>query len=83
MLLSARTLHHRSDIYNDFWMEQEYISPKMDFYKIAARKMRGLQPRIASPSRDEEIFNDDTEIKWGLNPQQMDIAINTKDIRND
>ena len=67
MLLSARTLHHRSDIYNDFWMEQEYISPKMDFLQ----------------SRDEEIFNDDTEIKWGLNPQQMDIAINTKDMRND
>ena len=35
------------------------------------------------PSRDEEIFNDDTQIKWGLNPQQMDIALNTKDIRND
>ena len=48
-------------------MEQEYISPKMDFLQ----------------SRDEEIFNDDTEIKWGLNPQQMDIAINTKDMRND
>ena len=46
-------------------MEQEYISAKMDFL----------------PSRDEEIFNDDTQIKWGLNPQQMDIALNTKDIR--
>ena len=67
MLLSKRTLIHRSDIYKDFWIEQEYISAKMDFL----------------PSRDEEIFNDDTQIKWGLNPQQMDIALNTKDIRND
>ena len=30
---------------------------------------------------DEEIYNDDTKIRWGLNPQQMDIALNTKDIR--
>lgn len=67
MLLSKRTLHHRSDIYKDFWIEQEYISAKMDFLS----------------SRDEEIYNDNTEIRWGLNPQQMDIALNTKDIRND
>ena len=67
MLLSARTLHHRSDIYKDFWVEQEYISAKMDFL----------------PSRDEEIYNEDTQIMFGLNPQQMDIALNTKDIRND
>lgn len=33
------------------------------------------------PSRDEEIYDDNTEIIWGLNPQQMDIALNTKDIR--
>ena len=65
MLLSKRTLNHRSDIYKDFWVEQEYISAKMYFL----------------PSRDEEIYNDDTQIKWGLNPQQMDIALNTKDIR--
>ena len=42
MLLSKRTLNHRSDIYKDFWIEQEYISAKMDFL----------------PSRDEEIYND-------------------------
>ena len=65
MLLSKRTLNHRSDIYKDFWIEQEYISAKMDFL----------------PSRDEEIYNDDTQIMFGLNPQQMDIALNTKDIR--
>ena len=65
MLLSKRTLHHRSDIYKDFFVEQEYISAKMDFLQ----------------SRDEEIYNDDTQIMFGLNTQQMDIAINTKDIR--
>ena len=65
MLLSKRTLIHRSDIYKDFWIEQEYISAKMNFL----------------PSRDEEIYNDDTQIMFGLNPQQMDIALNTKDIR--
>ena len=67
MLLSKRTLHHRSDIYKDFWIEHEYVSAKMNFL----------------PSRDEEIYNDDTQIMFGLNPQQMDIALNTKDIRND
>ena len=67
MLLSKRTLIHRSDIYKDFWVEQEYVSAKMNFL----------------PSRDEEIYNDDTQIMFGLNPQQMDIALNTKDIRND
>ena len=65
MLLSKRTLHHHSDIYKDFWIEQEYISAKMNFL----------------PSRDEEIYNNDTQIMFGLNPQQMDIALNTKDIR--
>ena len=65
MLLSKRTLNHRSDIYKDFWIEHEYISAKMNFLS----------------SRDEEIYNDDTQIKWGLNPQQMDIALGTKDIR--
>ena len=65
MLLSKRTLIHRSDIYKDFWVEQEYVSAKMNFL----------------PSRDEEIYNDDTQIMFGLNPQQMDIALNTKDIR--
>ena len=65
MLLSKRTLIHRSDIYKDFWVEQEYISAKMNFL----------------PSRDEEIYNNDTQIMFGLNPQQMDIALNTKDIR--
>ena len=67
MLLSKRTLIHRSDIYKDFWVEQEYVSAKMNFL----------------PSRDEEIYNNDTQIMFGLNPQQMDIALNTKDIRND
>ena len=65
MLLSKRTLIHRSDIYKDFWVEQEYVSAKMNFL----------------PSRDEEIYNNDTQIMFGLNPQQMDIALNTKDIR--
>ena len=65
MLLSKRTLNHRSDIYKDFWVEQEYVSAKMNFL----------------PSRDEEIYNNDTQIMFGLNPQQMDIALNTKDIR--
>ena len=60
-------MNHRSDIYKDFWIEQEYISAKMNFL----------------PSRDEEIYNDDTQIMFGLNPQQMDIALNTKDTRND
>ena len=54
-------------MYKDFWIEQEYISAKMNFL----------------PSRDEEIYNNDTQIMFGLNPQQMDIALNTKDIRND
>ena len=67
MLLSKRTLIHRSDIYKDFWVEQEYVSAKMNFL----------------PSRYEEIYNEDTQIMFGLNPQQMDIALNTKDIRND
>ena len=31
----------------------------------------------------KEIYNNDTQIMFGLNPQQMDIALNTKDIRND
>ena len=65
MLLSKKTLNHRADIYKGFWVEQEYISAKMNFL----------------PSRDEEIYNDDTQIMFGLNPQQMDIALNTKDIR--
>ena len=65
MLLSKRTLIHRSDIYKDFWVEQEYVSAKMNFL----------------PSRDEEIYNDDTQIMFGLNPQQIDVALNTKDIR--
>ena len=65
MLLSKRTLIHRSDIYKDFWVEQEYVSAKMNFL----------------PSRDEEIYNNDTQIMFRLNPQQMDIALNTKDIR--
>ena len=58
-------MNHRSDIYKDFWIEQEYISAKMDFLA----------------SRDEEIYDENTEIRWGLNPQQMDIALGTKDIR--
>ena len=65
MLLSKRTLNHRSDIYKDFWMEQEYISPNMNFL----------------PSRDYDIYDDNTESIWGVNPQQADIALNTKDIR--
>ena len=52
-------------MYKDFWVEQEYVSAKMNFL----------------PSRDEEIYNNDTQIMFGLNPQQMDIALNTKDIR--
>ena len=37
--------------------------------------------KMDKKERDDEIYNDDTEIKWGLNPHQMDIALNTKDIR--